>query len=61
MTEHEASEQTMTPAGRVGVYGLLILLTLIAAALISFDAMNDDTAEVTDQLDPTTLEDAPSD
>lgn len=59
MTEHEVSEPTTTSKGRVGVYAVLILLTIVASALLTFDAMSDDTAEHTDQLDPTTLEDAP--
>lgn len=59
MTEHEDSERTTPSKGRVGVYAVLILLTIVASALLTFDALSDDTAEYTDQLDPTTLEDAP--
>lgn len=59
MTEHEDSEPTTTPKGRTGVYVLLVLLALVASALLTFDAMSDDTAEYTDQLDPTTVDDAP--
>lgn len=63
MTEHGASTTGTTEAptgkGRIGVYVLLVFLAIVASLLITFDALSDDVVEYTDQLDPTTLEDAP--
>lgn len=57
MTEYGSPGDPKSGKGRNGVYVLLILVTLVAGALITVDAVVDDTAEVTDQLDPTTIED----